>query len=243
MASSRGNERGFVLLGTIWLLVLAGAVGAALLLRSLGEARAAAAESRALADRMALDGAAEAAFASLLFNGQGSALTGGAGQVTIGNSVVGLRLSSEGSRFDVNEADPQMIAGVLQSLGVSKREGERIVGALAAARAERRRLASHAELRRLLGPAAESLEDVFTLYSGLSRPPTGESPEALARSLASPDTPPEPIELRAGTPLRIDAALPSGARLTAVGRLTALQDDPLAVQRWEHRFSAPERRP
>lgn len=238
MASLPRAERGFVLIGAIWLLVLAGAIGAALLLRSLGEARNAAAESRALSDRMILDGAGEAAFASLLFDGQRSPLTGGAGAVTIGGTRVGLRVTSEGSRFDVNEADPALIESALRALNVPAAGRTRIVAQLTEARTVRRRLASHAELRRLLGPDAGPFEDVFTLYSGLPQPAGGQTPEDLARSLAAPAGPPQPIELRGGTPIRIDLALPSGARLTAVARLTAMQDDPLSVQRWEHRVAA-----
>lgn len=232
--SSRSNDRGFVLLGAIWLLVLAGTVGAALLLRSLADARTAAAESRALADRMTLDGAAESAFASLLFHGQASPLTAGGGNTSVGGTPVALRLSSEALRLDLNEAPPEAIAAALQALGASPGERNRIVEAVAGARTEKRRLSSHAELRRLLGASAV-WEDAFTLHSGLSQPPTGERGESLARRLASLNPRPEPVELRAGTPVRVDAALASGARLTAVARLTGLQEDPVAVQRWEYR--------
>lgn len=237
MAISRSNDRGFVLIGAIWLLVLAGAVGAALLLRSLAEARTAAAESGALADRIALDGAAESAFASLLFSGPRSTLASGGGTVTIGGQQITLRVSSEATRFDLNEADPLFIDGVLHGLKVSPDERNRIVEALTEARSKNRRMSSQAELRQLLGSSVP-LEDAFTLYSGLSKPASGEQPDVLARRLLSPAAEPEPVELRAGTPLRVDASLPRGAHLTVVARLTGLQDDPLAVQRWEHRAVA-----
>jgi hypothetical protein len=235
VAISRNSDNGFVLIGVIWLLVLAGAVGAALLLRSLGEARNAAAESRAFSSRMALDGAAEAAFASLLFYGPRSTLGSGGGRVAIGATQVELGITSEALRFDLNEADPQLVDRVLQGLKLPPAERNRIVTAVAQARSVNHRMTSQAELRRLLGPEAAGLEDVFTLYSGLKQPATAELPETLARRLASPDRAAEPVEIRGGTPLRIEARLAGGPRLTAVARLTGQQGDPVAVQRWEHR--------
>jgi flagellar basal body-associated protein FliL len=235
VAISRTNDNGFVLIGVIWLLVLAGAVGAALMLRSLSEARSAAAESRALSDRMALDGAAEAAFASLLFYGPRSTLASGGGRVVVGATQVKLGISSEALRFDVNEADPQLMDRVLQGLKLPPAQRNRIVAGLTQARSVNRRMTSQAELRRLIGPEAAGFEDVFTLYSGLKQPATAELPETLARRLAAPDRIAEPVEIRAGTALRIEAQLAKGSRLTAVARLTGQQDDPIAVQRWEHR--------
>ena len=240
MASFRVRERGFVLIGAIWLLVLAGTVGAALLLRSLGEARTASAESRAFADLMALDGAVESAFASLLFHGQASRLASGAGTVVVGGMPAGLSLSSEGSRLDLNEADPEVVGGVLQALGVRASERTRILAALNARRGERRRLASPAELRSLLGPEGVRLEDAFTIYSGSALPPASGALGAWLKGMVSPQRTPAPVELRAGTPVRIEAALPGGARLTAVARLTGVQEDPLAVHRWEFRSAGPE---
>lgn len=239
MDDSRGRESGFVLLAAIWLLVLAASIAAALMLRSMTAARGTAAEAEALRDKLALDGAAEAAIASLIFEGNRSAWTGAPRPVTIGGRDVAVTLSSENGRLDINKAEVRTVDAALRGVGTAAEERQRITQALAARRAAGRDYAATAELRTLLsdGAAAKSAAcalDLFTLFSGLAAPAPNQMSDKLARALGMPGGGFTPENAGGGAALRIEAALPSGVGLTVVVRATGISDEPLMVHRWDY---------
>lgn len=234
--SPRRSERGYVLIGAIWLLVLAGSIAAALMLRSLAGAREAAAEAEALRDKLALDGAAQAALAAMLFEGNRASSTR---TMTIDGRTMSIVFSSENGRIDVNEAALPLIGQALRGAGLDAAAGARIVAGFGALRAAKKEIASQAELRALLarggGEGAPCIEDMFTLASRLEKPLPGETGEKVARALGMPLSGEGAAPSKSGAPLRIEASLPDGAALTAVGRITGLSQTPLTVHRWEYR--------
>jgi hypothetical protein len=240
VAISRPADNGFVLIGAIWLLVLAGAIASALLLRSLADARHAAAGARSLSAKLALEGAVESAFASLLFHGPRSQLTSGGGTVGIGEMAVQLTLSSEAERIDLNHTAPEFIDGALRELGVNARGRSAILGRMALLRARKDTIASPSEMRRLLGAEAGGFEDAFTIHSGLSVPAGVVGARAVPRGSGAL-APAAPLALQPGMAIRIVASLAEGQSLLATGRLTGLGHRPVLKQRWEYVWR--ERRP
>lgn len=238
--SPRPNERGYVLIGAIWLLVLAGSIAAALMLRSMADARGAAAESEALRDKLALDGAVQAALAAMLFEGDRASSTR---TMTIDGRTIDVRFSSENGRIDANAAALPLIDQALRGAGIEAAGRGRIVAGFAAARAAKREIASQAELRALLprggGSGGACAEDMFTLSSRLDRPLPGQTGEKVARALGMAATGTGAAASNSGAPLRIEAALPEGAALTAIARITGLSDKPLTIHRWEYRRDCP----
>ena len=238
--SPRSSERGYVLIGAIWLLVLAGSLAAALMLRSLAGAREAAAESEALRDKLALDGAVQAALAAMLFDGDRASSTR---TMTIDGRTLDIAFSSENGRIDANAADLPLIEQALRGAGLDAAARGRIVQGFAAARAAKREIGSQAELRALLaggdGATEVCVADMFTLASRLTRPLPGQTGEKVGRALGMATSGPGAAPGNSGAPLRIEATLPEGAVLTAVARITGLSQAPLSIHRWEYRRDCP----
>lgn len=234
--SHPSHERGYILIGAIWLLVLAGSVAAALLLRSLATAREAAAESEALRDKLALDGAAQAALAAMLFDGDRAST---ARAMTIDGRTLAVAFSSENGRIDANAAPLPLIEQALRGAGLDAAARGRILAGFAAARGAKTEIASQAELRAVLarggGEGTPCVEDLFTLASRLEGPLPGQTGEKVARVLGMAVSGEGAAPSSSGAPLRIEASLPGGAALTAVARITGLSQAPLTVHRWEYR--------
>ena len=249
MAKSPSHERGFVLIGAIWLLVLAGTIAAALMLRSVNVSRAAAAEGGLLAERLALDGAVETAFASLLFDGPRSPWASQpANEVRIAGRTLTVTVSAENGRLDANSADPAIVASALQGLGVASGPRTRLIAALQGRRSTAREFRTAAELRALLASAAASpddpcLEDVFTLFSRLEQPSQATMPAKLAKALglaATTDVAGGAFS-SAGGPVRVEARTSEGAGLTSVARISGATNAPVTIHRWDYRIDCPSR--
>lgn len=232
------NDRGFVLVAIVWLLLLGATIAAALTLRALAAGRTAAAEGEGLATELALDGAAQTVLASLLFEGPRSPwAAGAAAPLTLGGRHIQVKTASEEGRIDANTVDPAVLNAALQGVGVAAPVRERLSQAVRTRRAERRDFTSAGEVRAWLRSAGDTscLDDLFTVYARLQAPSPGQMPARLARALASA-APERPPLLSAATPLRIEAALAGGPSLTAVARLTGLPAGPVSIHRWEYRL-------
>lgn len=222
------GERGFILIGTIWLLVLAGSIAAVLMLRSLGAATEAAAGAEALQRKLALESATETVLADHLFNDIRGRwwLLPATGQVTVGGQNVNVRITSESGRLDVNEADPRLIDNALRAMGIDARNRDPIINRLIERRSMRQPIATFAALRSLLaaGPASHPcIINNLTFVSGRPEPRPSHMSPLLSRALASPATAPASAREAAepGAALRIEAMTPEGASLMTVARIGA----------------------
>lgn len=235
------GERGFVLIAAVWLLILAGAITAVLMLRSLAGATAAVEHREGIERKLALESAIETMLADRLFNGPRSPwwLTPVTGEVPVEGRSVSIRITSESGRLDLNVADPVLIDTALRGFGVSAGERGAIVGRLQALRAQKRRIGSLAELESLVAGASRAtgicMAEHLTYVSGLAEPRADQISAALARALsgrggtAGDDRPGAP---EGGAALRVEASDAQGAGMMAIVRLTGLADRPVETSAW-----------
>jgi len=193
------GERGFVLVATIWLLVLAGSIVAMLMLRTFTMARAVSTEQRLLESDVAAQSAIETVLADRLFVGARSHwwMLPAEGTVRVGGRDVRMRLTSEGGRLDLNEADPGRIDAALRGLGLSATGREAVLASLRERRRSQRRVRSLAEMRGLFSgpetalPSDICIDDLVTFASGRPEPSPATMPARLAAALgvAAPPSP------------------------------------------------------
>lgn len=232
----RAPERGFVLIGVIWLLLLGGALVALIMLQGVDRSRAAAGEAEDFQRQLALDGAVETVIADRLLNGvRGTwGRLPAQGAIPVGGLSVSVEVTSENGRLDLNTVDPQTFDDALRGLGVAADRRQLMRQRIAAQRASGQPLRSWAEALALIAPLREAiscLDDLVTLYSGLPKPAITAAPAALAAALAGPargeaelgfDDPMSP-----NTALRIVAHTDRGASRMAIVRITGLLNDPV----------------
>src|SRR5688572_4437400 len=98
------------------MLVLAGAITAVLMLRSLAGATAAVEHEEGIERKLALESAIETMLADRLFNGPRSGwwMTPVQGRIAMDGGDVAIRITSESGRLDVNVADPALIDSALR---------------------------------------------------------------------------------------------------------------------------------
>lgn len=240
MAESRTGERGFVLIGAIWILVLCGAIAALLLARSMAAGTAAAAEGERLRTRMALEAAVETAIADLLLFGQRSRFAALPTEqaIEIGGRTVRIRATAESGRLDLNHADPKRIERVLAGLGWDSSARDALLARIAAGRAGETPLRDLSELRWLLarrdgGAGDVCAEDMLTVFSGRPEPDAGHMDPGLARLLGEPPAQRSAPPVRIGDAVRIEAQADDGGRLRAVIRTAGLLRRPVQRMAWE----------
>jgi len=171
----------------IWMLVLAGAIAAVLMLRGLGAATEATDQADDLRNRLLMESAIETVMADRQFNGPRGRwwLLPATGDVDVDGVKVEVRLSSESGRLDINEADPALIDRALIGLGLAGVDRAALIAHLRGLRSQGGRIGSFAELRRLVdgaGGRACALE-ALTFSSALAEPGGGELNDALAKAL------------------------------------------------------------
>ena len=219
------GERGFVLIAAIWLLVLAGAIVALLMLSTLTFAKRTRFEADQIGSDLALQSALQTVAADRVINGVRGpwGLLPAEGDVALGGHLVHVRLSSEAGRLDLNEADPRLIDAALRGLGADASPRQAFVAALVAMRLNHERIGSFDQLRAMARrtglhlSTGTCLDDEMTFASGMTEPRSGQMPAELARALGSP----VPMAPGPGNDdaLRFEASDPSGRVLRSVLRL------------------------
>jgi hypothetical protein len=236
------DERGFVLITALWLLLLCGAVVALMMLRSASRVEVNRAAAIGVQTRLDLESAVETVVADILLRGPQSqwARSPARGSMEIAGHSVTVEVSSEAGRLDLNDGDTAIIGRALQGLGVAASQREAFIAALQQLRVQQHRITNSAEVDRLEATSgiasALCIDDDLTLFSGLSRPSEMVMPAELAHALAVPQAgggPPTAIS--PGTAIRIRARSGQGASLLAVVRPIGTQDRIYDVLRWtEH---------
>jgi len=233
-------ERGFILIGALWLLILCGAIVAVLMLRGIESATAASDGEDALRNKLALESAVEAVVADLLFNGPQShwALLPAEGAVAVDDRQIRVTVSNEAGRLDLNEVDPVLLETALQGFGIDAGRRILLVEALRAVRTAKQPIGSLAEMRALLATTigmdrqARCLENQLTIFSGLVRPRENQLSPELARALGiatiASRTPAEP-----GSALRVMATAPGGGTLSSTVQIKGLLGEAYSASAWE----------
>jgi hypothetical protein len=224
------QEQGFVLIATIWLLVLGGAIIAVVMLRTMTVSRAAVAQGTDLRDRLALDGAIDSVVADILFNGNRSrwAQLPASGTVDVGGSQINVAVSSENGRLDLNAAEPALIDTALRGFGVAAGPRTAFINQLLERRATKQPLRSRDEVERLIAVAgAQSggvcLSDMLTVSAGLATPQVDQMPTELARALGQPGAS-GPAPMSPGGAVRVFVWTGQGMALGAVVRPIGIKD-------------------
>lgn len=248
MSPPKRSERGFILISAVWLLVLCGAIAAVMMLRSIAAARETRSAGEELQRKALMEGAVETVFANILFGNSRSprATAPSSAPIPIGGRAVQVSLTNEAGRIDLNEYPLAKLSEVLQGLGVEAEDRQRILAALKERREAGRPLTSGEEMRALFAgvalegaEAAEGgcLEQEFTIFTGLPAPRESQVSDRLAKAIGlaragQAGTGPNAEPVGAGTPLRAEARFGSGPPLTAVARLTGLNERPVAASSW-----------
>lgn len=233
------GELGFVLIAAIWLLVLAGAIVALLMLSTLTFAK----RSRFEADQLQSDLALRSALQTVAWDRLMNGVHGPWGQlpaegdVALADHVVHARLSSEAGRLDINEADPKLIDTALRGLGADAPARLAFVAELLVIRQKRERIGSFDQMRAMarraglqLSPGS-CLEEDMTFAAGIAQPRPGQMPADLARALGSPI--PITADTGIGDALRFEATDSTGRGLRSVLRIRAGRI-PLAISSMDH---------
>jgi len=248
----RGSDPGFILLAAVWLLLLAGAVVAAMTLTAFRESKAAHGARDQLAADMAVESAVQLVIADLIENGGRGrwGRTPTSGTIMVDGIAVELSVSNEAGRLDLNEAEPSSIDGALQGLGVPADARQRVLGEVARLRLTKRRLGYWAELEGLLtlaGPDGRCRIPLFTLWSGQAMPTPQQIPQALAKAMGQEGNmsgEPGATDTITGQVFRVIAQTrtPSAARLIAVIRVTNWLNDPYDIYTWNRSAPGCERK-
>lgn len=138
-AAGRRHERGFALLIVLWTLTLFSLVGTQLTLAARTEARLAANLRNDAVAEAAADGAVYEAVFHLLDAGRFHWPLSGVQRIRVGASVVDLVLQDQSGRINPNLADPALLQGLLQALGVDKMHAVSIAAAIVDWRSPNRR--------------------------------------------------------------------------------------------------------
>jgi len=234
------EERGFILVGAIWLLMLCGSIAAILMLRGVNDGKAAKAQAKSMGTRFALESAIETAASDLLFNGLRSrwAQLPAENSVSISDQQIEVRVSNEVGRLDLNAASPDKVGSALQGFGFTSAERQPLLDELQRRHIANDRLQTWAEVPMVLAKLpADKLTTTclireLTLYSGLAAPrPNQVSPElghALGLATSAEPAVPDP-----GSALRFEAISQDGARLIEVLRITGTIGRPITILRRE----------
>jgi len=218
------GERGYALIGVIWLLVFAGSVTALLLMRASDRMVEVRKEGDAARARLALDGAPDAIAAERLFGAADSPwMTAGSHSIDIDGIQVTGAISAEEQRLDVNRATAEAIDGELGAAGVSRQTRMRTLGRIAEVRAAGERIGSLGALAALLAEAQREgkscLLERMTVFGGRTQTfAVGQEP--------SQNLPPYAL-------IRVGLRAPGGGTATAVMRSVPVGSAPVLLLDWK----------
>jgi general secretion pathway protein K len=190
----KSSDPGFILLTSIWLLVLGGAIAAAVMLNARSTARSIKAAEQQILAAQALLSARDQMIADLLQAGRFSrwaqAASSGSFMASDG-IVINVQSSQEGGRLDLLSAQNDRLDRLFSALDLPDNIREPARARLDSLRKEaqsgKRPLRSLGELRALSGWTPEliaCLLPLITLHSGMPSPSPSAAPAQLARILA-----------------------------------------------------------
>ncbi|MES2161402.1 MAG: hypothetical protein V4476_09635 [Pseudomonadota bacterium] len=233
------RRRGFVLLQTLWLLLLAAMLASAVMAMSLGSARDGATAAATFEAASEAESAVHSVLHELLADGRRSPwLAGAPGTPLALDAATVVAVQDAAGLVDLNTADEPTLHRLLLALAAP--EVDRLVRAIGAARP----LAGYAAVATLDGmtPALEqAMLPHITLFSGQAQPVAELAPAWLRDALALPSAPPPAAGALAlaGHTLRLTAtAQRHGARspqLSADILITGRRDQPFLIYDWSWR--------
>lgn len=218
------GERGYALIGVIWLLVFAGSVTALLLMRASDRMAEVRKQGDLVRGSLALEGALDAIAAERLFGAADSPwMTAGSHSIDMDGISVSGTISAEEQRLDINRATAEAIDGELQAVGVSRQTRMRTLGSITEVRASGERIGSLAALGAVLGDAQREakvcLLDRITAFGGRAQPfvPEGQVSQSLPSYAL----------------IRMGLSVPGEGTATAIMRSVPVGETPVLILDWK----------
>jgi general secretion pathway protein K len=187
------DDSGFILLTSVWLLVLGGAIAAAVMLGARTAVRSVKAAEQQMLAGEALQSARDQVIADLMKAGRFSrwAQPAASGSLSAGESLsIDVRVSQEGGRLDLLSAQQDKIDGLFAALGLpaATRESARtsLETLRKASASGKRPLRSLLELSAQSGWTPELMACLLphvTIHSGMTAPSSSAISDSLARIL------------------------------------------------------------
>jgi general secretion pathway protein K len=188
------SDTGFILLTSIWLLVLGGAIAAAIMLNARSAVREVKAAQQQALGNAALLSARDQVIADLIARGRFSrwAQANSTGSLTTADAQnIDMNVSQEGGRLDLLAAQKDKVDALFASLDLPNAVRQAARTSLEALRTEaqsgKRPLRSLLELHGLNGwtpELAACLLPLVTIHSGMPSPSPSAAPVALAQILS-----------------------------------------------------------
>jgi len=239
------DERGFVLITALWLLLLCAAIVSLMMLRSAGRAETIKEGSKLVQAKFDVQAAVDTVAADLLMQGGRSqwARLPAQGIIRIDGRDVTIEASSENGRLDLNDGDLAIIDRALQGLGIASPQRTAFHQSLDSFRAAQGRMTSIADARPLLatldeGAGGSCIDSWFTLYSGLSQPSETQMSGEMAKALALPiGEGTGAMPMRSGEAIRLYIRASNGYTLLAIIRVVGIQATGYHILRWSDDFT------
>jgi hypothetical protein len=186
---ARQPDRGFILLTSIWILVLGSALTAALMLQTRNSVVELKNATQLAMYNQALLSARDQVIADIIVNGKRGRWASGTsaiGQIAVGNASVDVDVTNEGGRLDLLSADAETLKYLFATLDLPDRDKETALASLIvfrdALKSDHRAIRSPSELLGLNGWTPELMDclaDMITIHTGMGKP----SPLYASRSL------------------------------------------------------------
>lgn len=237
----KDQERGYILITAIWLLLLGASIVALLMLKNLGRGEEISFEREQLDIQYAQESAVETAIADLLFNGPRGefARLPAETSYTFDGIKMDVRVTSEAGKIDVNQADVALIERALRGLGVSALSRQTLIASLQSRRSQNNLFNSMHDVEGAMEQAGIlSSKDFcaaryFTTFSGLSAPQAGQMDARLAKALGQPSLTASG-KTSTGAAIRIEVESGKGQPLIAIIRTSGLIGESHSVLDWRY---------
>lgn len=175
------GERGYVLLTTMWLLLLAGSIAGLMLLTTVERSRSTKEYMDEAEAVHALDSALATAVADRLFASQTAQGGGASQQIDMEGVVVSVQTSSETSRIDLNTANAEIVGQAIRERGhmwsMGPTENQALIVAILARRVEGMTFRSAVEVAQIAqGDLDGDTDYIFTIATRARGPSSRQLP-------------------------------------------------------------------
>jgi len=239
------SEQGYVLISTIWLILLGASIVAAISLTVLNQAQSFASERQSIERQLAQESAYETVVADILFNGPRSnfARLPAKDNYNLNGIEMEVEIVSENGKIDLNNVDPAILERALRGLGISSIPRNTYLKAYRTRREAKKALIGIADVEKEMQQSGIILansynEDsalcaskYFTVHSNLTQPTATQSPSELNRALGIVSNEGS-FSSRLGTAIRIMVKVDNGLPLITVVRITGRLDRPVTILDW-----------
>lgn len=243
----KDDEGGYVLISTIWLILLGATLVTAISLTVLNNAEFHAEERERVRKILAIESAYETVVADILFNGPRSnfALLPASADYNLSGFPMKVEVIAENGKIDLNNAEPALVERALRGLAVPSIARNAYLEAYRMRRSKAQTLLSIADIEaemqnagiKIAAPSNDNgslcASQFFTSHSGLSQPDSVHSPPKLNRALNVANVA-NSVPVRLGSSLRIKIKAEKGLPLIAIVRITGNLDKPVTILDWHY---------